>query len=1550
VATDCGAYEYGATASTIAYSGSVFYENLANSGAIDNSTPVVISLLGTGTFSGADGVFDPSKISVVNIPAGLVAAFEKTSSTTLNVFLTNSASSHAVSDSVTNMTFILQNSAFTSGDASTFAKVTNSQMEVLFNDPSAKRLEYSSSAFNEHSANDGTVVGAITITAYSTSLTGTNGEDFVDSAKIIVSNIPSGLSAVVSRLDEFHLFAVLTGSALPHSSPENVTNLTFTFQDSAFLDNNATSVSNSGYSAMTVSFSDPVIAYSALMLMEYIDNDGTIDGTVDITLVGDTYTGSIGANLYPVDVSVDNVPSGLSPVVEKISDTSVELSFTGSADSSDIANNATNVTITFSNSAFIGNHAEVVTNAVTSDFSILFRNAAGDPPIAYASATNTVQGAYRKQILLPSDIATTTNIPSIYDYTLVSAPSQGKLEYTTSSFDTNYIDVALGIKINHAAWNAAEYSWFYTATNMMFDGVDSFEWVVENLAGTSMPAVVDITISTNSTVPYLMVSSFPNVIAGSVSVPMYVYVGDFDIPQKISLILDVAPNKGVLRDLYGIVIPTNELSFSAVNVSSLRRMDFRYTPNVDVTNGTDFVKYRFTDGVSVSPVYSNSFAIIMNSAPSVTTPVTNSVVENSVRNVISLSYTDDPYQPHVFTILTATTNGLLESYDGTNYVTMGVGSNTPFSHLFYTPDSSVLGVDHFAWDVSDPYGTSGVAEVMINITTNHAPVVVDQQYSLSVNTTKLFILSASDVDSGQSISYVVDSLPAHGILEDNSHSPVSIGVLPSALCYYTPDPGYIGQDSFTWHASDGEVDSRTATCSFVVSPIIDSGRVAESRSTLIKRIAIVVDWTLQPKLESEISRLKIDLENEGYSVVIHPWNNDFGTDIMLWEYLRSLYISSESLNGAIFIGDMPVGVGEYISSYSQGSTDLSYWNMTTSYGDTPTIKDIWVSRFSGVWTKYGQEHILIKRALDANHAYRTGKSRLSHTAVFTQGSDVVGFLPNQTGGVENAGMIWPDVIENRIGKALSGPAEILHLAGHGVGLNWADVSAGTIMNYGVQARVTALALTHGIISYNEGKIRSELSLELVSRGGGCVLNMADSDYVDTTWSFKNIVFLQPGTSEAPSFRSLLAAGETWGDASLLAWPFLGKHPMFFGDLSLKIMPAPANIAPVVTNLTADVTNGAAPLTVTFETSGYDPDGNISRYDVYLDGADSGIYDPTYSSASGGSFSHTYMVPHIYDVQVVAVDNYMAYGFTNVEVRVAPQAGKPIRVNAGFNSNLDNATYIETYHRGDDKIGGDGRLWLYQQPYREGTWGCLSRVAGYLSWIPITAGTSDQFLFQYWETQATNSFVEYMFPLASGDYTVNLGFSDTGTTTNERLMDVYFNAQLVETGLDIVAEAGGIRIALEKSWSTTVTNGMLNLSIYPTPGSAKGPVVSTIEIIPDGWTNNRPVPSISADVESGIAPLTVNFTGGATDPDMDPVTYLWSFDSGSWSTNQNPSNTFMNAGTYDVTLTVTDGDLLTQTNVTIVVGVENQPPAASIVAAPLSGVAPLSVDFSAVGID
>ena len=82
----------------------------------------------------------------------------------------------------------------------------------------------------------------------------------------------------------------------------------------------------------------------------------------------------------------------------------------------------------------------------------------------------------------------------------------------------------------------------------------------------------------------------------------------------------------------------------------------------------------------------------------------------------------------------------------------------------------------------------------------------------------------------------------------------------------------------------------------------------------------------------------------------------------------------------------------------------------------------------------------------------------------------------------------------------------------------------------------------------------------------------------------------------------------------------------------------------------------------------------------------------------------------------------------------------------------------------------------------------------------------------------------------------------------------------------------------------------------------GSATATINVIDP---NSPPSVTLNANTGSGAAPLTINFTSTATDSDGTIQSYSWDFGDGYTSNTQNPSHTFSNPGTYNVTLEATD---------------------------------------------
>jgi len=146
--------------------------------------------------------------------------------------------------------------------------------------------------------------------------------------------------------------------------------------------------------------------------------------------------------------------------------------------------------------------------------------------------------------------------------------------------------------------------------------------------------------------------------------------------------------------------------------------------------------------------------------------------------------------------------------------------------------------------------------------------------------------------------------------------------------------------------------------------------------------------------------------------------------------------------------------------------------------------------------------------------------------------------------------------------------------------------------------------------------------------------------------------------------------------------------------------------------------------------------------------------------------------------------------------------------------------------------------------------------------------------------------------------------------------------------------------------TYVNGGVYTATLTVSDGQASTTATQTITVIAP---NVGPTASFTATPTSGDAALLVSFdASGSSDPENDPLTYNWTFGDGGTGSGITPSHTYVTAGTYTATLTVSDGEFSDQTTQLITVNVPNLSPTASFTATPTSGDVALLVSFDASG--
>jgi len=332
-----------------------------------------------------------------------------------------------------------------------------------------------------------------------------------------------------------------------------------------------------------------------------------------------------------------------------------------------------------------------------------------------------------------------------------------------------------------------------------FFGDDSFEFTVTDNgdpAGshsnpgdqTSLAATVSMEVTPINDPP--VAYDMDDIPADDTREPAFITLAGTDVetPNMLTAEITVDPTKGVLTHIEGrkYKYVVNEGEFGADSFAfKLKDPEDEYSEIATVA-------------IDIRPV--NQMPIADPQTVTVDEDYINEDDEKGIVITLHATDTETPEEDLVFTP-TAPARGIL---------TIISGSNNKYR---YEPDKDYFGPDSFtftATDDGDPAGsygslpgidddpkTSSSTTVLITvIPINDPPVPEDQNIVTEVNTDFEGNLIAHDVDS-EVIIYRTGTDPEHGKVLINTGGSFT----------YTPEPGFYGDDSFTFIANDGLVDS-----------------------------------------------------------------------------------------------------------------------------------------------------------------------------------------------------------------------------------------------------------------------------------------------------------------------------------------------------------------------------------------------------------------------------------------------------------------------------------------------------------------------------------------------------------------------------------------------------------------------------------------------------------------------------------------------------------------------------------------------------------------------
>jgi hypothetical protein len=204
-----------------------------------------------------------------------------------------------------------------------------------------------------------------------------------------------------------------------------------------------------------------------------------------------------------------------------------------------------------------------------------------------------------------------------------------------------------------------------------------------------------------------------------------------------------------------------------------------------------------------------------------TAPVANGQnvkLEEDTDATITLSGSDVETCDLTFSIVTAPTNGTLSVI--TNIACVAGTPNSDSATVVYTPAANYYGADSFTFKVNDGTVDSEVATVSITVAEVNDPPTANADIKNATENTELNFpagdLTANDSagpanESDQTLTVTAVGNASHGTV-----------TLVNGTITYTPEPGYNGQDSFTYivmdnGTTDGIADPRSATATVNVT-------------------------------------------------------------------------------------------------------------------------------------------------------------------------------------------------------------------------------------------------------------------------------------------------------------------------------------------------------------------------------------------------------------------------------------------------------------------------------------------------------------------------------------------------------------------------------------------------------------------------------------------------------------------------------------------------------------------------------------------------------------
>ena len=328
----------------------------------------------------------------------------------------------------------------------------------------------------------------------------------------------------------------------------------------------------------------------------------------------------------------------------------------------------------------------------------------------------------------------------------------------------------------------------------------------------------------------------------------------------------------------------------------------------------------------------------------------------------------------------------------------------------------------------------------------------------------------------------------------------------------------------------------------------------------------------------------------------------------------------------------------------------------------------------------------------------------------------------------------------------------------------------------------------------------------------------------------------------------------------------------------------------------------------------------SNYDVKRSTTTGGPYTIVANDLAATSYVNTGLTNDTTYYYVVSAANGEGESGNSSEVSATPEEPPPVTeliVNGDFSNGLNNwNAWVE---RGSlNQTVSNGQLSIASTNHNGGMWQQFN-TGGASTEIDITG---------WWASDPTVANYQWAEVLIINGTRTPVNGQDVNAGQSDVEM-IYKNDTWATPGgwsgnMDVTSPVTNVGTFTAAGSVATIILKSGNLQ-----GQSSGTRFDNISVMSSGSAppNQAPTAVASANPTSGDAPLAVSFDGtGSSDPDSDPLTYSWDWDDGTADgSGATPNHTFTSEGTYNVVLTVDDGNGGQDTDgVTITVNAGSQP--------------------------